>query len=146
MSTRAEAWDLARDLVVRGGQTYAEVAAATGLPLSTVQKRAARENWKAEADTATDYSARVRALKNKALDAALAGNDPQLFYAWQAMERAWPEHRYTRAQNPAERREVAATVVEQLVAYLADVDRNVLAALQPHILPFAKHLEVTWAA
>jgi hypothetical protein len=62
------------------------------------------------------------------------------------MEKAWPEHRYNRAENPAAQREAAVQMIEKLVEYLAEHDRPTLAALQPHILPFGKTLEAQWAS
>jgi hypothetical protein len=146
MSSRADAWSLARALVVDDKLSYAEVAEKTGLPLSTIQKRASRESWKAAAETGVDYSARVKALKSKALDLALTSEDPQVFFAWQALEKTWPEHRYgSKVKSLGEQRELVVTFMEALIQYLVENDRVALTAMQPHIQPFAKVLEAQWA-
>ena len=146
--TRREAWEEARRLVVQEKLSYAAAAEATGLSVSTLQKRAAAEAWQAQRETASTYGDQVRRLKVEALRAALAdAGDPQKLYAWQQLEKAWPEHRYSTAKDdPKVRLEVLLGVIEGLVAYLGEHDRNALTALQPHIRAYAAWQEATWAS
>lgn len=133
MPTRDDAWEAARRLVVGEGATYAEAAEATGIPLSTLQKRAAAENWQKEREHALSYAAQVKLLKQKALDKALASGDPQDMYAWQKIEAAWPEHRYTAKADPRLRLQVGAEVLQLVVDVLTELAPNALAEIEPHI-------------
>lgn len=152
MMTRAAAWDEARRLVVCEGLDYAAAAETTGLPLSTLQKRASAEQWKKQAKVSADYNATVRALKaitlEKAIESMRNAETPkdaidaaQLLYAWKTAEGAYPEHRYTAAQDPKARRAIQVGTLEQLVAFLEREDRHALAALAPHLASFASELE-----
>ncbi len=144
-------WVEARRLVVHEGMSYEDAAVACDIPLSTLQKRAAAERWQEERSTGQSYAATVRALKAATLARAHqamtdAGTDPQaatqLLFAWRSAETAWPEHRYApAAADPKARLAVAAELLEQLVAYLERTDRAALAALAPHIAPFAAEVE-----
>lgn len=152
MASRAEAWDEARRLVTHEGASYVEAAAATGIPISTLEKRAASERWQDQRDTQMSYAAQIRALKagllQKALDAMAAGQDPtQITFAWKQAESAYPEHRYVPTkEDPKVRIRVAVEVVEELVAYLTETDRNALMVLQGHIEPFGRRLEAKYGA
>lgn len=150
--TRAEARTEAKRLVIQEGQTYLEASAAVGVPLSTIQKWAAAEEWQSERDAGASYSATIKALKRKLLDNALTaaetGTDPsQLVYAWKVAEAAYPEHRYASGNaDPKARLAIAADVLDALVADLADIDRNVLTVLSPHLPELGKRLEARYAA
>ncbi|MCA9640128.1 MAG: hypothetical protein KC492_05510, partial [Myxococcales bacterium] len=121
--TRAEAWHEARRLVVEEQWGYSEAAKAVGLPLSSLQKRAAREGWQNQRQADNSYHAQVRALKVAALKKATENpGDAQAIYAWVKMEQAWPEHRYGGAQDPATRRAAALEMFEALIDYLGDED------------------------
>ncbi len=141
--TNAEAWDFARHLVVGEGRTYAEAAGMSGVPLSTLQKRAGREKWMDQRSHAATYEATVRALKVKLLQSALEADppDPQRVFAWKQAEAAFPEHRYAGKEDPRLRLAVTVEVIEQLVQYLTEHDRNALSAVQPHLRGFAEAQE-----
>ena len=105
--TDRDLWAEARRLVVSEGLTYAEVAEETGLPKSTIEKRAAREDWQGERERAVAYALQARAFKALALKAATAAlsnaatledqvKAAQLGHLWMGAEKAYPEHRYTR--------------------------------------------------
>lgn len=147
--TRSEARHECRRLVTQEGWVYTDAAAATGVPLSTVQKWAAAEKWQATKGTTASYMDGVRQLKARMLAELLDGGaaDPQKVFALKTLESAFPEHRYTKPEeDPRAKLGVGAEVIEQLVAYLGGNDRNTLTALQPHLVGFATHLEQTWAA
>lgn len=145
--TRTEAWAEARRLVVAEGATYVEAAQATGIPVSTVQKRAAAESWQSDREVGASYNAQIRALKAgllaKAMQALEAGQDAsQLVFAWKSAEAAYPEHRYVAPKDdPKARLSAVLELVEGLVDYLQAEDRNALAAVQPHLAGFARHME-----
>ena len=153
MTTRSDAWAEARRLVVHEAATYPDAATATGIPVSTIQKRAAAEGWQADRDTQGSYSAQIRSLKAKLLERALAaasdpslGDPSQLVFAWKQAEAAFPEHRYRPQQDdPKARLTVMLDVVDELVAYLTDVDRNALTALAPHIVKFGEQFKAKHA-
>lgn len=148
-TTVKDAWELARALVVAEGYTYAEASDETGIPLSTLQKRAAREDWQSAKRHEMSYRAQIGALKRKALHKVLAAEDidPQAIYAWKAIEQAYPEHRYGRADDGSRwRRDHLVEFVEALVAHLEGDDPAALAALAPHLEPFVAKLEAQWAA
>lgn len=151
--TRREVWAEARRLVVQERQPYAVVAADLGLPLSTLQKRAARERWMDQQEASFGYDQVARRLKSitlrKALD-AIEGADgadelvkaSQALYAWKAAEQAFPEHRYTKpSEDPQARLAIQLGTLELLVEHLTENDRAALAALQPHIVRLAERLE-----
>lgn len=148
--SRAQAWEIARMLVVSEGRPYKEAAEKTGIPLSTLQKRAADEDWVGQRKTAISYSAQGKALKRALMDRALAlitspDADPnavaQAVYALQRLESAYPELRQELKITPAMKLEIAARVLELIVDYLQGADRDLLAALQPHIQPLGLKLE-----
>ena len=147
--TREAARAEARRLVVQEQATLASAAEAVGVPTSTVQKWSARERWSQAKETDATYLATVRALKQRmAADLAAATTiDPQKIFALKQLEQAFPEHRYgPKGDDPTLRMDVAASVLEQLVAFLAEHDRVTLTALRPHLAPFALALEAAWAA
>ncbi len=145
---RREAWEEARRLVVQERHTYAQAADATGLSVSTLQKRAAQERWQDQRRTASSYSDQVRALKVAALEQALRDpGDPQKLYAWQQLEKAWPEHRYAQEdEDPKVRLRIALEILEELVSFLGEVSPTALEALRPHLRPFGEKLEERYAA
>lgn len=147
MTTR-EAWEEARRLVVQEKYSYAQAAASTGIPVSSLQKRAAAERWQDQRETASTYADQVKRLKVAALREALASpGDPQKLYAWQQLEKAWPEHRYHQEQtDPRLKLTIALEVLEELAGFLAEVSPVALAALQPHLAPFGTRLEERYAA
>lgn len=136
----------AKRLVVAENMTYAQAAEATGVPVSTIQKTGAREDWMGQRQTRASYDATVGMLKAAALKKAMASMDPQDIYAWQAIEKAYPEHRRRSKDDPQVRMAVAVEIIEELVTFLGQNDRNALASVQPLIQPFAAHLEGKWAA
>lgn len=140
MAARSDAWDTAKHLVVSGGATYAEAAEATGLSLSTIQKRAAAEDWQGAKETATNYNAMVQAMKTEALRKARDTKDPNDIHAWLAIEKAYPQHRYGRP-DPKLRLDAGAAVIELLVTFLAEHDRSALLALQPHLVAVGEQWE-----
>lgn len=158
MLSHRDLWAEARRLVVQESYTYDQVATELDLPLSTLQKRAAREGWQEQRQANFGYGQVVRRLKSIALDRAYEameqaqsaediGRATQLLYAWQKTEQAYPEHRYAEAEeDPKARLKVGLEVVEQLVEYLVEHDRSALAVLQPHLVPFARQLEARHAA
>jgi len=155
--TARDQWAEARRLVVAENYTYEEVANALNLPVSTIQKRAAREGWQDQRQASFGYAQTVRRLKALALQKALAaieaaesaddiGKATQLLYAWQKTEQAYPEHRYVEQEvDPRLHLRVGLEVVEELVSFLVEVDRAALAAIQPHLVPFAQRLEAAHA-
>lgn len=156
--SRRDQWAEARRLVVAESYTYDQVAAELGLPLSTVQKRAAREGWQEQRQASFGYGQVVRRLKSIALAKALESIEAaesadelakatQLLFAWQKTEQAYPEHRYVEAEaDPQLHLKVGLEIIEDLVVFLTDADRSALAALQPHIAAFAERLESRHAA
>lgn len=154
--TARDQWAEARRLVVQESYTYEQVADELGLPVSTVQKRAAREGWQDQRQASFGYAQTVRRLKALALQKALAaieaaetaddiGKATQLLYAWQKTEQAYPEHRYVEQEvDPRLHLRIGLEVVEELVQFLVEVDRAVLAALQPHLAAFGQRLEARY--
>lgn len=140
--TRAASWVEARRLVVEEGWAYREVAEATGIPLSTLQKRGAAEDWQSQRELGASYTAQFRALKVAQLKRAQEGGDPQAIYALLKLEAAFPEFRYARqgAVDAGTRRQLALEFLERVVAYLEAEDRNALAVLQPHLATLAERL------
>lgn len=156
-SSEDRRWAVARQLVVGEGRSYAEAAQTAGVPLSTLQKRASRDQWQAQRDQSLSYEGQVRSIKaqlaQRALDALadpkadLAGL-AQLVYALKTAEAAFPELKFLggNKEDPQVRRQAALDVFQQLVEYLAERDPAALRALQPHIAPFTDHLETAHAA
>lgn len=155
--TRRDQWAEARRLVVCEQFSYAEAAEAAGVPLSTLQKRAAAERWQDQQDASFGYGQTIRRLKTISLKKALEqiesaesaeeiAKATQLLYAWQKTEQAYPEHRYTKPEaDPRVKLAAGIETLEDLVAYLEVHDRSALMALQPHIRPFAEQLEAQHA-
>lgn len=145
--TAAEAAREAKRLVIDEGFTYAQAADATGIPVSTLQKRGAAEDWQGQRQSAASYSAQTRALKVALLQDAAATKDPQKVYAWSVMEKAFPEHRYVKGTDDAGTRlAVGAEVIEALVEHLDQEDRPALTKLAPHLQSFAARWEKRCAA
>lgn len=154
-ASREEAWVVCRDLVVAEGYTYAEAAEATGIPRSTVEKRASRDGWQQDRKHAMSYRATVGALKRALLDKAIAAaksgdasGAAQATYAWKQAESAFPEHRYSKAGSKSSQVYLAALLelLDALVAYLGELDPGALRALQPHLQPFAARVEAQYAS
>lgn len=106
-TTHEEVWAEAERLVVAEGWEYARVAEHLSIPISTLQKRAAKEKWRQRRQEAISYQAQVRRLKaavlKDATEAWAAAQDTesrlkvvQLIHAWRGLEQAFPEHRYQR--------------------------------------------------
>lgn len=130
--THEEIWLEAERLVVEEGWEYARVAEELRVPLSTLQKRAAKGGWKARRRETISYQSQVRKLKAKVLADTLTAWEGaettderlkavQLIHAWRGLETAFPESRYPR---PAETDEeagdsFAVMTEEELQAYIA---------------------------
>lgn len=156
--SRREVWAEARRLVVQERQSYAVVAEATGLPLSTLQKRAAKERWMDQQEVSFGYDQTVKSLKSLALKRAYAAFESakdgdellkasQVLYAWKTAEQAFPEHRYTQvAEDPKARLAIQLETLELFVEHLTEHDRSALAVLQPHIVRLGERLEAAHGA
>lgn len=112
--THDEIWVEAERLVVQEGWEYARVAEHLRVPLSTLQKRAARGQWRQQRQRALSYRAQVQRLKARVLQDTLKAWEEaktpaervaavQLTHAWRGLETAFPEHRYP--QQEAETKE-----------------------------------------
>lgn len=137
-TTHEAVWEEAERLVVQEGWEYARVAEHLRVPLSTLQKRAAKGGWRARRQEAISYAAQVRKLKaavlKDALDAWGAGVNTdervkvvQLIHAWRAIEQAFPEHRYpSRAAEGAETDEDALELKDddELLALIRSLASN----------------------
>lgn len=143
----ANAMAEARRLVVEDGQTYAQAAEAVGIPLSTIQKAASREEWQKGREGALSYGQSVKRVKALALAKAIAslesgqGDTVGLLNAWRALETAYPESRYAKGLAPGEMRDLIGHVVMEIVEFLSNTDRNALTALAPHIRALGVWLE-----
>lgn len=153
MATRADGWSEAHRLVVHEGWSYTDAANATGIPISTLQKRAANEDWQGSRSTQMSYAAQIRSLKSGLLTKALAAmeTDPaaaaQLVYAWKQAEATYPEHRYgTQKDDPKVRLAIGVELLDELVTFLGKVDRELLTRLTPRLPDFAKALEARLGA
>lgn len=148
--SQSSRWAQAKHLVVQEGASYGQAAEAAGLSLSTLQKRAATEGWQAQREAALSYADKVQRLKNRALDELLSDTalDSQKLFAWQKVEQVFPEHRYKKAdeEDPRLRIRTGLELLEELVAYLGEVDTVALDKLTPHLAPFAARLEKRYAA
>ena len=58
-SASPSAWAHARQLVVGEGTSLEEAAAITGIPLSTLQKRSAAEQWRSQRGGREAYASQV---------------------------------------------------------------------------------------
>lgn len=151
--TRGAAWEEARRLVTAEGASYAEAAQAVGIPLATLQKRAATEGWQDQRVGKASFTASMRALKaamlsnlqSKVAANEISGDDViKQTAALARLESAFPEHRYANeGLTPAARRAVGAELLELLVNYLADKDPVVLEAFRPHLIPVAQAWEAS---
>ena len=143
----ADAWALARRLVVDEGATYAEAAAAAGVPLSTLQKRAAAECWRGERQQAADYGALCRSLRaelaRQALEAVQAKQAPAAFL--DALFKADRLAARGSTIDPRVRLAAGADFLELLVRYLSENAPAVLTQLEPHIQSVATAWEATCA-
>lgn len=156
MAVSREQWDEARRLVVSEECSYAQAAEATGISLSSIQKRAGAEGWQGQRDIAMSYTQQVRGMKAALLaklvrltqaEDADANQIASLTNAWTAQERAYPEHRYTQQkEDPQLRTSIAIEVLEEVVSYFRDADANLLAKLGPHIRPITTRLQKKYAA
>lgn len=144
MSTPA-AWDLARRLVVDEKQSYADAAAATGIPLSTLQKRAAAENWQQQRQQVADYGATCRAIRaalaQEALKAVQAGANPGVYI--DALHKADRLAARGSTIDPRARLQAGAELLELVVAFLAEEAPAALKVLEPHLQPIAARWEAT---
>lgn len=135
----------ARRLVTQEGASYAEAAEATGIPLSTLQKRGAAEGWLEKRDVSRSMEASREALRAAILDRTLAlAQDPQskpnevaqLVHAWRGLEAV--SKGVSVLDDPAEREKVALEVIMALVEYLGEKNPTALAPLQGEIRGFLK--------
>lgn len=133
--THEDVWVEAERLVVQEGWEYTRVAEHLRIPLSTLQKRAAKGTWRKLREQHVSYQAQVRRFKaqllqdiTKAWDAAkdLEGKlkVTQLLHAWRGLEQAFPEHRYPTPEAPAEEEGGLETETdEQLLARIRGAAR-----------------------
>lgn len=151
--TRAQAWEEARRMVTADGATYAQAAAAVGIPLATLQKRAATEAWQDQRGSRATYAATIRAVKTALLaklqekidDSTTTGDElVKTMVAWQKAETAFPEHRYAaEGLSAAARRAVGAEVLELVVGHLADHDPATLERFRAHLVPIGQAWEAS---
>lgn len=136
-----EIWDRCRHLVVEDGMTLSAAAEEVGIPLSTVEKRAAREDWtelREEArQQAQSYRARVYRLKNKLLNSAIESGDVQKAQAWRSVESAYPEKTYAGVSD-AQKRHLVGFFVTRLVGYLNEHAPSLSPLLQDHLEGFSE--------
>lgn len=150
MAARKEAWATARHLVVSEGLTYQEAATRTGLSFSSVAKRAAAEKWQADQQVAAPFLATMMALKHRigqqiAQDAADGKDVSQATFALIQLERVYPEHRYNKAADPAAKLALAAEILPLFISALAEIDPNLVTAIEPHVGTIADYLEARLA-
>jgi hypothetical protein len=153
---RKSAKDEARRLVCSEGYTYAQAAKVTGIPRSTLEKYGSSEGWHDQRQSAATYQATIRAAKAALLERLttalgnpdVGGNElAQLTHAWRQAEAAFPEHRYVvQGDDPRIRLQVGAEVLQLVTEVLAEVDRNALTRLQPHLGTIAQRWEAAVAA
>lgn len=145
MAERADAWEVARRLVIDEGRSYAEAATLAGLPLSTLQKRAADERWRDQRKTAVDYGVLCRQLRAKlaerALTAITQGESPAahidaLFKADRLAARG-------STVDPKVRLLAGAELLELVVNVLAAEAPAALNLLNPHLETIARRWEAT---
>lgn len=147
MAADQATWDHARQLVVDDRLSYAEVAERTGIPLSTLQKRAGAEQWRSQRQDGLDYIEGLKALKRRELKKLLAAPETadisQQIHALRGLEAVCPEHRYGEKAGItyAQRLEVAADVMRVVTDYLADNDPWLLGKLKAHLDPITNALE-----
>lgn len=131
-----ELWDACREAVVSDGLTLAAAAERVGIPVSTVEKRAAREEWARQRDEARmharSYRTRVYQLKNKLLDAALESGEVQPTQTWQAVERAFPEKTYAGITEP-QKRQLIGVFINVMVRHLGETAPSLLPELEGHL-------------
>lgn len=136
--------DEARRLVAQEGLTYAQAAAATGVPESTLRKWGAADNWTAERGRTQGYLAQADAVKQRLMEDAISEEgkaDPQKIFAWLQVEKAFPTYRYGQGGVDVKaKRALLAGFLDGLVAYFAEHDRDALALIEPHIGGLAKVL------
>lgn len=154
--TRPEAKAEARRLVTAEGFTYAQAAAATGIPRSTLEKYGSSEGWLDQRESAATYLATARSMKAALLARVtqqLAAPDSDLnaisqaLHALKSAETAFPEHRYVvQGDDPRVKLAIGAEVLQLVTEVLGEVDRNALAKLQPYIATIAQRWEAAVAA
>lgn len=143
-----EQWEEAHDLYVHDGMTYAEVAEATGVSVTALQRKGSQQQWMAERkqarDAAEEYRDTIFQLKLRAAKAALKDDvDPQTIHALTALERSFPEFRYRRDKDdisPRDKRELVVETIEHLVGYLQTAAPSLLYKLQDHLRPLTSHV------
>lgn len=132
-----EQWTRARMAVVEDGATYRAAADAHDIDLSTLQKRAAREEWqkqrRAHVERAGSYRSLVGELKHKLLRKALGSGDANDVHAWNTVERAFPERHYSDLEEGHKRQLVAVFITTQ-IEFLTDRAPSVLGVFSEELL------------
>lgn len=145
MATRADAWTLARFYVVEQGATYAEAANASGIPLSTLQKRASDEGWQSERKTNNDYGALARAIRLKlaerTMEALEKGEHPAGHL--DALTKADRLASRGTTVDPRVRLSAGLEMLELVVTTLREHAPATLGVLQPLLERIAKAWEAT---
>jgi len=129
--------------------TYADVAEKFGIPVSTLQKRGARERWpdkrRERQELDASYKMKVKRVKARLLDDLLQGSgpiDPQRVHAWRSLETAFPEHRYAKELDDGRRNQIVAVLVDELVD---ELETNAPSALK-EIAPLLETIAKRWLA
>lgn len=131
----ARAWEEARNAVILEGLTYAEAAARSGIDVSSIQKRAARDRWqdarKKRADRLVEYRGKLELLRDKLLDRALETGDPQAVHAFNQIEKTVPGRSLQLSEG--ERLRIATETATAFVDVLSDVDPDLAVRVAAHL-------------
>ena len=94
-----------------------------------------------ETDTPADNRPGSGSGSNRQADAELLNAD-ELLKSWRAIETSFPERHYQPPEDdPGARRRAYLECLELLIAYATEQDRNLLAALQPHLHQLGRRID-----
>lgn len=117
METHPDAVRLrARDLVVAGKTSLAEVARLTGVPEGTLKRWSASEGWQDQRNAGVKYAELMTGIKLKAAEKASADPSPDNLAALCQLERTYPERHYAPEMHL---REMALRVFDPFATFLA---------------------------
>lgn len=147
-----DVWDRAHWLYVEEGLSHREVSEATGISESSLVKRGAKEKWLQERRRTRTYREKVKQLKHRLVDKALASDSVTEGEAYKALcllqglEKSFREPGEREGTERVDRPALYIEFFQELIGFIRERDPRGMRVLEKHFSPFMDDVKARYAA